>query len=242
MKVSIHPSPDTANIAAADLLADWLLTPDVRNVMVAAGNSPLELYGRIAERGLPLAHLEIFALDEYVGVRSGEPRNCANLLRRTVARAWGVPAEQFHGISSVEPEALASVQAHGAKIAAMGGIDVVVLGLGQNGHLGFNEPGSAPDSSERVLDLDAVSVEANRRWFAGDCAPSRGATTGLKTILAARRVLLLAFGNHKSTAVHSMIHGPRTPACPASLLQGHANVCIFLDTAAAEKLPSIAIA
>jgi glucosamine-6-phosphate deaminase len=183
-----------------------------------------------------LAHLTIFALDEYVGVPLDEPRNCANLLRRSVTKAWGIPDKQFFAVSSLELEALASVREHERRIAQFGGLDVIVLGLGQNGHLGFNEPGSAADSSARVLDLDPVSIEANRKWFGGKYSPARGSTVGLKTILAARRVLILAYGAHKASAVKAMVEGPVGGHCPASFLQKHSHTHLFLDEAAAAPL------
>ena len=110
------------------------------------------------------------------------------------------------------------------------------LGLGQNGHLGFNEPGSEEDSAARVVNLESISVEANRRWFGGDYAPSKGVSAGLRTILAARHVLLLACGTHKATAVKALIEGPRSPRCPASFLQGHPDTRIFVDQMAASGL------
>lgn len=238
MNLRLFPVPAAANAAAAGLLAAWLTAPDTHNVMLAAGNTPLALYRLMTARGLALSHLNLFALDEYVGVPPEEPRNCANLIRRTAAEPWGVPAERYHPVSSIETEALASVRRHEQRIAAAGGLDVLVLGLGQNGHLGFNEPGSTEDSSGRVLDLDAISVEANRQWFGGDYVPARGVTVGMKTILAARRILLLAFGPHKAAAVQAMIEGSRTPQCPASLLQGHPETHVFLDAAAAASLRS----
>lgn len=236
MNLLLHPTADLANAAAAELLMQWLTTPGVRNVMVAGGNSPLDLYQRVAARRLALAHLSVFALDEYVGVPVEEPRTCTNLLRRCVAEAWGVPAHQFFGISSLEAEALASVTALERRIETAGGLDVIVLGLGQNGHLGFNEPGSAPDSGARVVALDPVSIEANRKWFDGRYAPAQGATVGLRTILAARRVLILAFGPHKAAAVHAMTRGPVSDQCPASFLQHHPCVHVFVDEVAAADL------
>jgi glucosamine-6-phosphate deaminase len=236
MNISTHSTPAEANHAAADLLAQWLTSPDIRNVMLAAGNTPLELYRRMGERKLSLAHLNIFALDEYVGVPPDEARNCANLIRRTAVEPWGVPVHQYFSISSLEADALASVQAHEKRINEAGGVDVIVLGLGQNGHLGFNEPGSTEDSGARVLDLDPISVEANRKWFGGDYAPARGATVGLKTILAARRVLIMAYGAHKTAAVKAMLEGPCSAACPASLLQKHPHGNVFLDDAVAGAL------
>ncbi len=238
MNLHLSETADLANIAATDCLAAWLTAPTTRTVMVAAGNTPIELYRRIGERGLKLSHLNVFALDEYVGVPLEEPRNCANLMRRCVQQAWGIPSAQFHTVSSQEADALASVQEHERKIRKAGGLDVIILGLGQNSHLGFNEPGSAEDSSGRLLDLEVISIEANRQWFGGDYAPAKGVTVGLKTILAARHVLIMAYGSHKTAAVKAMVEGPRGPQCPASLLQGHPDTRVFLDDAAAARLPA----
>lgn len=236
MQLSISPDIERANAAATDCLAALLVAPGTRNVMVAAGNTPLELYRRIGDRHLALTHLNVFALDEYVGVPLEEPRNCANLMRRCVQQAWRVPEAQFHTVSSLEHDALASVHEHERKITAAGGLDVIILGLGQNGHLGFNEPGSAEDSTGRLLDLETISIEANRKWFGGDYAPAKGVTVGLKTILSARHVIILAFGQHKTAAVRAMVEGPRSAACPASFLQGHPDVRVFLDADAATGL------
>jgi glucosamine-6-phosphate deaminase len=236
MQVSIHPTAEAANASAADLLAQWIVTPGVRNVMLASGNTPLELYRLIGERHLSLRHLRVFALDEYVGVPPAEPRNCANVIRRAAIQSWGIPLHQFFPVSSLEADARDRVQQQQRNIIKAGGLDVLILGLGQNGHLGFNEPGSAEDSPARVLDLTPVSVEANRRWFGGEYAPARGATVGMKTILAARRILIMAYGVHKIAAVKAMLDGPRSTECPASLLQGHPDVNVFLDELAAVGL------
>src|SRR6185503_5881910 len=121
MMISVHPDADAANAAATDCLAKWLAHSSTRNVMVAGGNTPLELYRRIANRRLALSHLTVFALDEYVGVPIDEPLNCANLLRRSVAEAWGIPHKRFFAVSSLEQDALASVQEHERRIANAGG-------------------------------------------------------------------------------------------------------------------------
>src|SRR5216117_1608308 len=128
MTISVHPDVDAASAAATDCLADWLTHPSTHNVMVAGGNTPLELYRRIAQRRLTLSHLNVFALDEYVGVPLDDPRNCANLLRRSVVEAWGIPPAQFFTVSSLAQDARASVQEHERRIAKAGGLDVVVLG------------------------------------------------------------------------------------------------------------------
>ncbi len=236
MKISIFQNTDEANSAAADRLAIWLSDPTTRTVMPAAGNTPIELSRRIAEKRMDLAHLKIFTLDEYVGVPLSEPRNCTGLLRGSVAEAWGILEKQFFWISSIEEKALPSVQEHEERIRKEGGLDVLALGLGQNGHLGFNEPGSTENSEARVLDLQPVSVEANRKWFGGKHSPDKGVTVGLRTILEARHILIMAYGEHKAEAVRGMIQGPRDPRCPASFLQGHPDVHVFLDAEAAARL------
>jgi 6-phosphogluconolactonase/glucosamine-6-phosphate isomerase/deaminase len=139
-------------------------------------------------------------------------------------------------VSSKGDEALPSVLTHEKKIDAAGGLDVVVLGLGQNGHLGFNEPGSAEGATARVLELEQISVEANRKWFDGRYAPDKGVTVGLKTILAAKKILIMAYGAHKTEAVWAMVKGPRSEKCPASFLQGLPEVEVFLDETAAKRL------
>jgi glucosamine-6-phosphate deaminase len=236
MNLHVFSDKGLANGAAAEILGAWLESPEARNVIVAAGNTPLDLYARIAARRLALPRLHIFALDEYVGVPLEEPRNCANLIQSAVADAWGIPGDRFHTVSSLESEAGQSIRNHESLLENRGGADVTILGLGQNGHLGFNEPGSARDSAGRVLDLDAISTSANREWFDGRYAPCRGVTIGLKALLASRRILLMAYGRKKSAAVRAMVKLPANGICPASFLRDHQDVHVFLDEAAASEL------
>jgi glucosamine-6-phosphate deaminase len=237
MDVFVYGDAHAAGRAAADRLSGWLTAAGVRAFVPAAGQSPLELYGLVAERKLPLSGLHVFALDEYVGVPVEESRTCANVLRRVVAEAWGIPAERFHTLDSRPEHAAASIRRHEEELARLGGIDVTVLGLGRNGHLGFNEPGSPLDSTGRVVDLTPTSVDANCRWFGGEYAPARGVTLGLGTLLAARHVLLVAFGTAKAEAVFQAVSRPPDLRCPASWLQRAADVHFYLDREASARLP-----
>lgn len=236
MRVTVYPDADRASRAAAEVLAGWL--PDTHTLVVAGGNSPRTLYRLVAESRPNVAGLTVFTLDEYLGVPPEHPGTCANLLRREVADAWGVPAERFHALSSRAEDGAAGIADHERKLAAHGGIDVAVLGLGKNGHLGFNEPGSPPDAPGRVLDLTPTSVAANAEWFGGAHAPDQGVTLGLKTVLAARRVLLVAFGPAKADAVYASVVAPPSVACPGSWLRRHPDAHLFLDDAAAARLPT----
>lgn len=234
MHVTVHPSPEQASRAAADVLASWLT--HARTLVVAGGNSPRELYRLLI--GRPMSNqLHVFTLDEYLGVPLDDPRTCANLLRREVAEAWGVPPARFHALSSRLEDAEAGIAEHERQLARCGGLDAIVLGLGRNGHLGFNEPGSSPHSPGRVLELTPTSIAANAEWFGGEYAPSQGVTLGLRTILSARRVLLVAFGAAKADAVYGTVVAAPNENCSGSWLQQHPEVHVFLDTAAAARLP-----
>lgn len=241
MNIHVLPDVDALARAAADCLVGWLRDGGVRNLMVAGGNTPLPLYREIANRGHDLTHLNVFPLDEYVGVPIDDRRTCSNLLRAQVAEAWKIPSAQFFPLSTRESDAEIWIHNHESRIREMGGLDVIVLGLGQNGHLGFNEPGSPPDSPGRVVQLEDPSIEANRRWFAGEHAPARGATTGLQTILGTRHVLIMAHGRNKASAVHGMICGPVGAWCPASFLRNHPDTHLFVDETAADAQKELAI-
>lgn len=231
MDVHVFPDAGAATNAAADLVARLLTA--ARAVMLPGGNSPLRLYGELVTRRIDLAETEFFVLDEYLGVPDSDPRTCSNLIWRTFGEPAQVDRERFHRLPSDPRPAPAAIAAHERAIAAVGGLDLVILGLGVNGHLGFNEPGSAPDSPGRVVELAPTSVAANRAWFGGDYAPDRGVTTGLATVFAARRVVLLAFGPAKAAAVSRMQSPSPGLDSPPSWLQQHRMCDAFLDEAAA---------
>lgn len=236
LNVQIFPDSQLATEFAANWLVRQLESPEIQNVMLAGGNTPLALYAEVAARRAALEHLTAFALDEYVGVPLDEPRNCANLILERAVKPWKIPLGQYHTICSIEAEAPSSIAAHDEKIKSAGGLDVVVLGLGKNGHIGFNEPGSDAFAESRLVPLSAVSTNSNREWFGGEFAPHLGATTGMKIILAAKKILLLAFGPAKAEAVAAMLEMSPSASCPASFLQTHPETLIVLDQAAATNL------
>lgn len=230
MRVHVYPDAVTATSAAADLLAEVL--PDARTAMLPGGNSPLRLYEELVRRGIDTRETEFFVLDEYLGVPEDDPRTCSNLIWRTFGAPAGVAPGRFHRLPTDPASAGAAIAVHERAIVAASGLDLVILGLGVNGHLGFNEPGSGPDSAGRVVALAPTSVDANRAWFGGEYAPDHGVTTGLATVLSGRRVVLLAFGAAKAGAVRRMRTAPAGPDSPASWLQAHAACDVFLDEAA----------
>ncbi len=206
---------------------------------LATGSSPVATYrawGRqAAELGLDQSAVRGFALDEYVGIEPSDPRSYHSVIRRDAIANAGLRPELVRvpdgNSDSGESER------YERRIREAGGIDVQVLGLGRNGHLGFNEPGSADNSRTRVVELAGSTVADNSRFFATPAeVPTHAITQGLGTIFEARELLVIAVGEAKAEAVRGALYGPDTEQLPASLLRRHPNVHWFLDESAASKL------
>ncbi len=202
-------------------------------VGLATGNTPgpfyASLHREVGHGRASLADPRPFAIDEYVG-RADHP--CSN--REFFARHWdtipGAPA--VHQFEVTATDLAAEAVRFAALLEAAGGLDVVVLGIGLNGHLAFNEPGSASDSVSRLTALTETTRESARPCW-GDATPTHGLTLGLAEILEARRALLLVNGAAKAAVLHRALAGPVSSECPASFLQEHPALTVVADDAAA---------
>lgn len=227
-----HTTSEAAAAAAVDVIEELLEIGELRNLGVATGSSPSPVYREMARRGLDLSSVTLFALDEYIGLPHGHPESYRAVVEREIARPLGVPLDRVNlpnGAAPAEYDRL---------IAASGGVDLQVLGIGRNGHIGFNEPGSSFDSRTRIVDLDESTREANARFFASILdVPRQSVTQGIGTILEARKLVVIVSGTQKAEAVAASINGPRTEAMPASVLRDHVDVTWFLDESAASRLP-----
>ncbi|MFJ4223253.1 glucosamine-6-phosphate deaminase [Microbacterium sp. NPDC089695] len=229
--VETHPSPEAAAVAAADAIESDLRAGRLRTLGVATGSSPSPLYRELARRGLDFSGVSLFALDEYLGLPHGHPQSYREVVAREVAGPLGIPLGAVHLPDGGDPAA------YDRLIAAHGGIDRQILGMGRNGHIGFNEPGSPVDSRTRIVDLAASTREANARFFeTPDDVPVQSVTQGIGTILDARRIVVLVSGREKAAAVAAAVNGPRTASMPASVLRDHADVTWYLDDDAAALL------
>lgn len=199
--------------------------------LVYAGLAALVAASPAARAGM--ARAQGFALDEYVGLPAGDP----NSYRATLARQVADPAGLAPGRLHVPPVA-GDPACYDAQISAAGGVGVQLLGIGGNGHIAFNEPGSPLDGRTRLVTLDERTRLDNARFFASpEQVPARAVTQGIGTILAARRLVLLAFGEQKAKALAAALAGPVTPDVPASALQRHPDVVVLADPGAASLLP-----
>jgi len=208
---------------------------------VATGSSPLATYEGlarlVASRDLDLGQASAFALDEYVGLPIDHPLSYHDTIHRTVTVPLGLDPARVH-VPDGDPTRLSTAgERYEAAIAAAGGVDVQILGVGTNGHVGFNEPSSSLSSRTRVKTLTAGTRADNARFFdSPDEVPHHCVTQGLGTILDARAVVLVATGAHKAAAIAAIVEGPVTAMWPGSVLQMHQHATIVVDEAAAAGL------
>ena len=240
MEVRVFDDPAAAGSFAAELvLATIEQRPDAV-IGLATGSSPLPLYRAwadfAAQRGVDLSEVRGFALDEYAGIDPAHPESYHSVITREVVEPLGLTPELVDVPPSEATEEAAAE--YEAAIAAAGGVDLQILGIGRNGHLAFNEPGSPLDSRTRRISLTPETISDNARFFASAAdVPTEAITQGLGTVMEARKLVILAAGEAKAAAVAAAIHGPVTDSMPASVAQGHPDVVYVLDTAAASLLP-----
>jgi glucosamine-6-phosphate deaminase len=204
---------------------------------LATGATPLSTWSALAEHGMDLSHVRGFALDEYVGLPPGHPESYREVLMRSVVKPLGLTPSLVH-VPGDDGLAIATAgERYEEAIRAAGGVDVQVLGIGRTGHIGFNEPGSSLASLSRVKTLTEQTRRDNARFFHSlDEVPRHCLTQGLGTILRARELLLLAWGEGKAEALAAAVEGPVSAALPASVIQLHPEVTVIVDEAAAADL------
>ena len=229
-------SAQAANIVSAALRAHPGMT-----LGLPTGNTPLGMYEELVRlhqtEGLDFSRARIFNLDEYVGLTADHPASYHAYMRAHFFDRVNVAPENAdipRGAPGVDVDA--ESKRYENAIAAAGGIDLLVIGIGVNGHIAFNEPGSSFASRTRVVDLAPATIANARRHFGseGD-VPRTAITVGIGTILGARRILLLASGASKAGIVHQCLHGPVSESLPATALQVHRDVTVILDEAAARR-------
>lgn len=216
---------------------------------LATGSSPLAAYNALAkhvhDENIDVSQVQGFALDEYLGLPLSHPESYHSTIHRTVVKPLGlnpervhVPGDVLNGAPISDPAIADAGVAYDAAIEAAGGIDIQILGIGTDGHIGFNEPGSSLASGTRIKTLVEQTREDNARFFDNDInqVPTHCITQGIGTILRARHLVLLAFGEGKAEAIAQTCEGAVSAFCPASALQLHRHATVIVDEAAASKL------
>lgn len=221
--------------------ASWLIEatreqPDAA-IVAATGNTPMGMYIELAQprfRGLiDTSRLRVFQLDAYLGLAPDDPRALFGWTRRSFIEPLGIMEANVVRLAGDASDPWEVCRYYETAVREVGGFDISILGLGPNGHLGFNEPPSLPDAPTRVVDLTSESILSNARYWGGEAqVPRQALTCGMDLLLTARRTLLLVSGAHKHEILHRTIEGPQTPEVPASFLQLASNVTVLADRAA----------
>jgi glucosamine-6-phosphate deaminase len=239
VKVRILREPqDVSATVAAGLAAEMRANP--RLVLgLPAGRTAVGVYGALVrlhrEDALGFSGVTTFNLDEFLGVGPAEEGSFRLFMQRHLFGNVDIADECIHFLRGTTPDPAGECARYEAAIARAGGIDLQILGLGENGHIGFNEPGDELVARTHRVRLRRETREANAALFDGkvDRVPTEALSMGMATILSARRIVLVATGEGKAPAVNDMLHGPITTRLPASFLQLHPDVEIVLDEGAA---------
>ena len=241
MEVIILPGVKAIATLAADAIASLLKRKPEAVLGLATGSSPLPVYSELALRherdGLDFSRVRGFALDEYVGLPAGHPESYREVIRREFTERVNISPANVSSPDGAAADIPAACQAYEDAIREAGGVDLQLLGVGTDGHIGFNEPGSSLASRTRIKTLIEQTRRDNARFF-GSLAevPHHVLTQGLGTILEARHVILIATGAQKAQAVRDLVEGPVAAICAASVLQLHPHATILVDEAAASSL------
>lgn len=238
---SVFPDHLSASQRVAELIANVLIAQPSCVLGLATGSTPLEVYGELCRRhrdgGLSFAQASTFNLDEYLGLPIGHPQSYRHFMQTHFFDHVDIDIARTHfpDVHTIDSQAASSD--YELQLQQSGGVDLQLLGIGTNGHIGFNEPGTAPDSLTRVVDLAPSTIRSNQRFFESiDQVPRQAITMGIESILRARKIVLLATGVKKASAVAGAIQGPVTSDNPSSYLQSHADVHFVLDESAASEL------
>ena len=229
-------------VGAANLVEEVVRARPDAVIGLAMGSTPLPLYDELVRRhreeGLSFSQVHAFMLDEYVGLPDGHPEMYRTVIDRDFVSRIDLDPARFHDLDGLAPDLVAESERFEAEIDAVGGIDLQILGIGTDGHIAFNEPGSLFDSRTRVERLTEQTRRDNARFFGGDMSavPEQCLTQGLGTIMAARRIVLIARGEAKAAAVRQLVDGPVSELWPASILQCHPDVTVLVDPGAASRL------
>lgn len=242
MEVVILDDAAQAGVIGADVMEQHVRANPQAVLGLATGSSPLGVYRSLADRveagTLSLAGCKAFLLDEYVGLPAGHPEAYRTVIDREFVELVDIDPANVQGLDGLAEDVPAMCAAYEQAIKDAGGVDVQLLGIGTDGHIAFNEPGSSLASRTRSKALHRQTREDNARFFDGDldAVPTRCVTQGIGTIMDARHLVLIALGEGKAEAVRELIEGPVSALWPATALQLHPHVTVVVDTGAASLL------
>lgn len=241
MKIIVTKSYEELSRKAGNIFASQLILKPNSVIGLATGSSPVGMYKeliRIYKEGdIDFQEVTSFNLDEYIGLTPDNDQSYHYFMQKNLFSSINIRPENIHIPSGIALDMEVAAKTYDKLIEDAGGIDIQILGIGNNGHIGFNEPDVKFEARTHIVELEPETIEANARFFNSiDEVPTRAISMGIKNIMQSRKIVLIATGEGKAKAVQGMIEGPITPELPASVLQLHPDVTIILDEAAASLL------
>ena len=240
MKLYCAEDYDAMSRKAANFIsAQVIMKPDCV-LGLATGSTPIGTYKQLIEKfnngDLDFSQVKTANLDEYKGLTKDNDQSYYYFMHTNLFKHINIKEENTNIPNGMEPDAEKECKGYDKVIEELGGVDLQLLGLGHNGHIGFNEPDDSFAKGTHIVDLQESTIEANKRFFASaDDVPRQAYTMGIKTIMMARKVLVIVSGADKAEILHKVICGPVTPQVPASILQMHNDVTVIADKAALSK-------
>lgn len=241
--MNIYKVKDYAELSskAASIIASQLILKPDCVLGLATGSSPVGTYKKLIEwyqKGLvDFSKVTSVNLDEYKGLSADNDQSYRYFMNTNLFDHVNIDKEKTYVPNGLEPDSQKACDQYNAIIARAGGIDLQLLGLGHNGHIGFNEPADHFPAVTHCVDLTESTIEANKRFFASEAdVPRQAYTMGIQNIMSARRILVIVSGADKAEILKKVVNGPITPQVPASVLQLHGDVTIVADEAAAALL------
>jgi glucosamine-6-phosphate deaminase len=240
MQIQIFQDKESLHRAVSQQLIDAVKNKPNIVLGLSTGSSPLGTYDNIIKdhqkNGTDYSKTVTFNLDEYVGLEGSHPQSYRYFMNTSLFNHLNIPLEQTN-VPQGTGDLKKVCEEYEAKVAAAGGVDLQLLGIGTNGHIGFNEPGTSFDTRTHVTNLLQETINSNAHFFqhAAD-VPKKAVTMGIRSIMETKKIILIAYGSKKAAVIREMVQGTITESMPASILQKHQDVTLFLDEEAASLI------
>lgn len=243
MKIQIFENDVSLSIQAAEQLITTVAEKPEAVLCLAGGESPLKTYRWVVQLSkqnkVEYSKVHFIGLDEWVGIPPENKGSCKFFLRENILKPLSIKHDHFHLFDSMAEDLNAECQKMDKTISLLGGIDLMIVGIGMNGHIGFNEPGVSLDLTSHVVQLDEITQTVGQKYFSQKTHLSKGITIGFRHLMESRKVLLMASGLKKADIVQKTLEGEIAESIPASIIRTHPGGLVLLDKDSASKLTNL---
>jgi galactosamine-6-phosphate isomerase len=240
MEIKIYNNYETLSDATASAMLQLIQQKPNATICLASGHTPLlpcqVFVKKVKEQNIDISKVTFLGLDEWVGVPSTNEGSCHYFLYNTVFTPLNLKPHQIHVFDALANDLASECKKMDNVIAAKGGIDLMIVGIGMNGHIGFNEPEVSFTNYSHVIELDKTTIEVGQKYFPAATTLTKGITIGLRHLMDAKQVILIANGEKKAAIIKKTVEEKVSSQIPATIMQTHTNGIIMIDTAAASMI------